>query len=110
MCALHRTCLARNLPTRSMWHRRLALRNSIPHFSRSFWTGRAAAMSACTRSTHRRTSRRGQDAGLGRWGDFVRGEDIGRTAELAGDGDPAVLDHVVTIFLRKALQHVFDAV
>ena len=37
--------------------------------------------------------------------DLVRREHVGRAAELAGDGDLAVLDHVVAVVLRKAAQH-----
>ena len=40
---------------------------------------------------------------------FVRGEHVGRTAEFAGYGDLAVLDHVVAVFLRETLQHGLDA-
>src|SRR5580692_6148990 len=82
-------------------------RNSIRHFSTSFWNGSAAVTTACTRSA--RFSKNGILGRLRRR-HVVRRKHIGRAAELAGDGDHAVLDHVVAIFLRKALEHVFDAV
>src|SRR5262249_33849617 len=42
--------------------------------------------------------------------DAGRGEPVGRTAELAGHADHAVLDHVVAVVLREALEHGGDAV
>ena len=41
---------------------------------------------------------------------FFRREYIGGTAEFAGHGDPAVLDHIVAIGLREAFEHVLDVV
>src|SRR5215468_4016621 len=39
-----------------------------------------------------------------------RGKDVFRAAELAGDRDYAIFDHVIAVILGKALQHGSDAV
>ena len=46
--------------------------------------------------------------GLG--ADLAGREFVIRAAELAGHGNLAVLDHVVAVVLRKALEHRFDIV
>src|SRR5271169_498617 len=106
---LTRKRLARSTPRRRSYS---ALRNSTRYFSTSFWNGPEGATTTCTRSTCRRRSRARSKlrSRLFLNDDFIRREHIGRAAKLAGDGDLAVLDHVVAIFLRKAVQHVFDAV
>ena len=54
------------------------------------------------------SSLRRADHQLGLCPDIGRGKFIVGAAKFAGDRNLAVLDHVVAVVLRKALQHGFD--